>query len=180
MDRRPISKCKYRFRPAAILVACIAAFLTTQCGFLSRSYHHSVYGSVTLTTHPDSLDVLRKGDFALAHSILEAKLKTNPLDPALNYYLGSVELFMSDDISDIATRRALRAQGWNRVEFASGKFYYADVLLAHGFLIGRWGRKRNGDLYGKHLRLSSDGYRSLGGMTNERLLKNTWVLLCPP
>jgi hypothetical protein len=162
-----------------------SALVAIQCGCWgwggSYAKHHSVYGSVGLTAHREVFAELHKGDLAKARRVLEAKLRTNPDNPEASYTLGCVDLIQSDDASDARSKRALQAQGWHRVESASGKFYPADELLAHAYLVGRWGKRKNHDLYIKHLHLITDGSGSQGGRVNElELNKRTWMFLSPP
>jgi hypothetical protein len=150
-------------------------------GGSSYAKHHSVYGSVALIAHRDAFAALKKGNLTEARHALESRLRTRPYDPEVNYNLGCMDLVESDKAADRASKLALQHLGWRRVESASGKFYTADALLAHAYVVGRWGKRRDYDLYAKYLHLSNDGFRSQGGTANElEFSKRVWVLLSPP
>lgn len=142
------------------------------CGCHPR--HQSVYYHAPLTSPPASLAALKRGDLAGAAHILEPLLAANPTDAELSCTLGSVYLVQSDSVKDRKERRSLQARGWQLVEAASGKFYNADALLAHAYLLGRWGKQRNSDLYGKHLRLSSEVYKKTPHPTPNEEVRKTW------
>jgi hypothetical protein len=163
---------------AVLLVAML-------CGCWGGSYryriHHSLYASVLLVAYPGTFDSLHGGDLAEALRVLEARMKKSPHDPDLNYALGCVDLMQSDTLPDASSRKTMQARGWQHVESASGKFYPADNLLAHAYLVGRWGKRRDDDLYGKHVVLSRDGFSSQGGRAYEtKLIKRMWIMLTPP
>jgi hypothetical protein len=111
--------------------------------------NHSVMAAVPLVSHPDTFDALHGGDLAKARRVLDAAIQKKQKDAELNYYLGCIDLIQSDAVADAADRKAMQARGWQRVEMASGKFCPANSLLAHAYLVGRWGKRRNHELYVK-------------------------------
>jgi hypothetical protein len=159
-------------------MVCLAAALIL-CG-CRHPYIHSVYFEVSLTSPPVSLAALKRGDLPAAERILESRLAAKPTDAEFSYTLGCVYLMQSDKVQDRQTRRSLQARGWQLVEAASGKYYVADSLLAHAYLVGRWGKNRNPDLYGEHLRLSSEVYKKTNPTTPEDEFSRVWQTLMPP
>lgn len=136
--------------------------------------HQSVYFHAPLTSPPASLAALKRGDLAGAAHILESRLAAKSTDAELSYTLGSVYLVQSDSVKDRQARRNLQARGWQLVEAASGRYYNADALLAHAYLRGRWGKKQSSELYGKHLRLSSEVYKKTPHPTPKEEVRKTW------
>ncbi|WP_206026291.1 hypothetical protein [Roseimicrobium sp. ORNL1] len=172
-----------RLRVTFTKVVLAALLVTMQCGCWGGSYriHHSAASNVTLVAYPGTFDSLHGGNLAEARRVLEAKMLKTPKDPELNYALGCVDLMQSNELPKGDSRKAMQARGWQHVEAASGKFYPADELLSHAYLVGRWGKRRDDDLYAKHVTLSSEGFSSQGGKANEgKLIKRTWILLTPP
>ena len=157
-------------------MACLASFILL-CG--CHPLHQSVYFHAPLMSPPESLAALRRGDLATAAHILESRLAANPKDAELSCTLGSVYLVQSDAVKDHQARRRLQDRGWQLVQAASGRFYNADALLAHAYLRGRWGKKRNSDLYGKHLQLSSDVYQKTPHLPKEEA-NNAWYTFPTP
>ena len=178
----PMNTTKHANMTSARWMVCVIGLLSLLCGCAGTRYefYHSPCGEVTLVAHPAAFPALQKGDLAEARRILEAKLTAAPQDPELNYTLGCVDLMQSEEAPDKAEERAMQMRGWQRVEIASGKFYAADTLLAHAYLIGRWGKPRNRDLYEKHLRLSREVYRASSGKRRDmEAIKRSWGLLTP-
>ena len=157
-------------------IACLASLI-----FLSGCHplHQSVYYHAPLTSPPVSLAALRRGDLATAANILETRLAAKPKDAELSCTLGSVYLVQSDSVKDRQARRSLQSRGWQLVEAASGRYYNADALLAHAYLRGRWGKKRNSDLYGKHLQLSSEVYQKTPHLPKEEAGKAWYTFPTP-
>ncbi len=154
---------------------CLASSLIF-CGCHPR--HQSVSYHFSLTSPRVSLAALKRGDLAAAARILEPRLAATPKDAELSYALGSVYLIQSDSIKDPEARRSLQAHGWQLVEAASGRHYNADSLLAHAYLVGRWGKKRNSDLYARHVRLSSEVYKKTPHTVREEVSK-AWYGVMP-
>lgn len=142
--------------------------------------HQSVYFHAPLTSPPASLAALKRFDLAAAARILEPRLAAKPKDAELSCTLGSVYLVQSDSVKDRQARHNLQARGWQLVEAASGRYYNADALLAHAYLRGRWGKKRNSDLYGKHLRLSSEVYKKTPHPSPKEEVRKVWHDIPPP
>ena len=97
-----------------------------------------------------------------------------------SYTLGCVYLMQSDNVQDRKARSSLQVRGWELVEAASGKYYAADTLLAHAYLVGRWGKKRNSYLYGEHLKLSSEVYKKTAPSAGKDDYSRVWQTLMPP
>lgn len=152
-------------------MACLASVIFL-CG--CHPLHQSVYFHAPLTSPPASLAALKRCDLTAAARILEPRVAANPRDAELSCTLGSVYLVQSDAVKDRQARRSLQARGWQLVEAASGRFYNADALLAHAYLRGRWGKKQNSKLYGKHLRLSMEVYKKMPHPTLEEQARKTW------
>ncbi len=113
--------------------------------------------------------------------MLTTRLKEKPGDPELNYTLGCIDLVDSDNLRDSREKHSMQSAGWKRVGLASGKFYPANNLLAHAYLVGRWGKPKNSKLYRQNLHLSIASYTVQGGRAHEVLLnKRAWVVLSPP
>lgn len=168
---------KSKMSASYCIVYLIAALILCGC---RHPYIHSVYFHVTLTTPPASRAALKRGDLAAAARILERRLAEKPMDAELCYTLGCVYLMQSDNVQDRKTRSSLQVRGWELVEAASGKYYAADPLLAHAYLVGRWGKKRNSDLYGKHLRLSLEVYKKTAPSAGKDDYSRVWQTLMPP
>lgn len=162
---------------AMIWIASLASVILL-CGCHPR--HQSVYFHPRLTSPPVSLAALKRFDLAAAARILEPRLAAKPTDAEMSYTLGSVYLVQSDSVKDRQARRSLQARGWQLVEAASGRYYSADALLAHAYLRGRWGKKQSSDLYGKHLRLSTEVYEKTPHPTLEEEVRKTWHDIPPP
>jgi hypothetical protein len=131
-----------------------------------------------LTSPPVSLAALKRGDLDTAAHILEHRLAAKPQDAETSYTLGCVYLSQSDQMKDRQARRSLQARGWQLVEAASGKYHSADELLMHAYTVGRWGKKRNSALVGRHLRLSCELYKKTPHTVEEEIRK-TWARLLP-
>lgn len=157
--------------------ACLFAAVLL-CGSCTP-YIHELYGMAGMTSHPSSLTALRRGDLEEAAHTLEPLLAAKPQDAELSYTLGCVYLMKSSKAKDHALIHDLQTRGWQLVESASGRYSYADILLAHAYLVGRWGKKKDSSQYEKHLRLSlADRDAKPPKMGHEDL--RIWTVLMPP
>jgi hypothetical protein len=163
---------------ASFCIVCLAAVLLLNgC---RHAYTHSVYFQVSMTSPSVSLTALKRGDLNAAARVLEPRLAANSKDAELSYTLGCVYLRQSEQVKDHQARLGLQTRGWQLVEAASGRYYGADALLAHAYLVGRWGKKRNSDLYGEHLRLSSEVYKKTPHKASKDEFSRVWLTLMPP
>lgn len=170
-----LKQLKMAARRCACGLSLSAAVLLSGC----FSYHDNPFGSISLVSHPAAAGPLQKGDLAGAARILEPRLAARPQDAELSYTLGCVYLMQSDDATDRATRRSLRERGWRLVEAASGKERHADALLAHAYLVGRWGKKRSASLETTHTRLRLASPTPPAAEQRDAS-RRVWVVLSPP
>jgi hypothetical protein len=168
-----------------LMAASVALALATtlcSCWYSSRyAIHHSIFMTIALVSHPDMTSELKNGELMKAREVLLRKNGDHPHDPELLYYLGSVELVRSSEIEDRQERQQLQSLAWSYVERASGKFHPADELLAHAYLVGRWGKKRDDALYSKHLKMAQEAFKDQGGKAEEKEFnRRSWLVLGPP
>lgn len=156
------------------LCLCVTA-LVSSC----FSCHHNPFCRIMLVSYPASAATLQAGDLAGAVRILEPRLDASPQDAELSYTLGSVYLVQSDAARDRATRRSLRDRGWRLVEAASGRSQNADALLAHAYLVGRWGKPRSSSLHGAYVQRHLDD-KTPTPAEHRAEIKRTWAPLSPP